>query len=386
MEGTSATLEPISAFLDARLMIVDDDPLDVQLLCETLEGAGYHNIVSTFDPVETVGLCRNYSPDLILLDSLMPKMDGSEVMVSLKKDWEDGKDTPIMILTGDVSFQSKWRVLAGGASDLLHKPYDAVELLLRVGKLLKDRRLRLDLLRRNRILEIDLRSRTELLEVALETIKRKDHKLEDAQSDTLDRLASAGEFHDNDTGHHTRRVGELSYMLGERLGIEPSHLRCLRRAARLHDIGKIGISDVILLKPGKLTHDEFEIMKTHTTIGANLFRNGQSELFRLAQCVAESHHERWDGHGYPEGLKGEQIPLEARIVALADVFDALTHDRPYKSAWSFVDSMAEIKRQSGCQFDPRVVESFIQIDEALIAGYMAGELWRKVVSVANSAA
>jgi putative two-component system response regulator len=182
-----------------------------------------------------------------------------------------------------------------------------------------------------------------------------------AQIEILDRLAGAAEFRDDDTGQHTRRVAVLAAVLGRRLGSDDTLVDLIRRAAPLHDLGKIGIPDGVLLKPGKLTEHEFELMKTHTTIGARILSGGKSSLIRMAEEIAWSHHERWDGTGYPRGLAGEAIPLAARLVSVADVFDALTHDRPYRKAWPLSEVLVEIERGSRGRFDPRVAQAFLQL-------------------------
>jgi putative two-component system response regulator len=177
----------------------------------------------------------------------------------------------------------------------------------------------------------------------------------------LQRLAATCEFRDDDTGKHTRRIRQLSGLLARELGLEEREIELIEQASPLHDVGKIGISDNILLKPGKLTYEEFEVMKTHTRIGASILSGGRSELVRLAYDIALSHHERWDGSGYPNGLSGNDIPVAARIVAVVDVFDALTHERPYKKAWAVEDALGEIEKQSGEHFDPAIASAFLEL-------------------------
>ena len=184
-------------------------------------------------------------------------------------------------------------------------------------------------------------------------------EFEAAQTEVLDRLARAGEFRDDDTGQHTRRVGDMAAKLAARLGFDPKRVEIMRRAAPLHDIGKIGVPDSILLKPGKLTNEEFAVIKTHCEIGARLLGEGKSELVQMAQTIARSHHERFDGGGYPDKIGGEQIPIEGRIVAVVDVYDALTSERPYKAAWPIEKACAEIAANAGTQFDPAVVAAFL---------------------------
>jgi PAS domain S-box-containing protein len=206
--------------------------------------------------------------------------------------------------------------------------------------------------------EQQLENHAHVLEAA---VAERTRELEDARAKTLHRLALAAEYRDDDTFQHTERVGRTSARIATRLGLEAKHVGILRKAAPLHDVGKIGIPDCILLKPGKLTAQEFEVMKTHTRIGADLLEGSGSPVLQMATVIAENHHERWDGAGYPNGLAGEEIPLVGRIVAVADVFDALTHDRPYKSAWPLEQAIDEIRRGGGSQFDPRVVAAFLAV-------------------------
>ncbi|MFI4990740.1 MAG: HD-GYP domain-containing protein [Solirubrobacterales bacterium] len=190
-------------------------------------------------------------------------------------------------------------------------------------------------------------------------VSHRTRELEDARAKTLKRLALAAEYRDDDTFEHTERVGETCALIATELGLEAKEIELLRLAAPLHDVGKIAIPDSILRKPGKLTDEELEVMKTHTALGAKLLTGSGSPILQMGTLIAESHHERWDGTGYPRGVVGEDIPLVGRVVSVADVFDALTHDRPYKSAWPVADAIAEIERGAGSQFDPSVVRAFL---------------------------
>jgi PAS domain S-box-containing protein len=210
--------------------------------------------------------------------------------------------------------------------------------------------------------EQQLANHAQLLEAAVDERTR---ELEDARSKTLHRLALAAEYRDDDTFQHTERVGALAAEIATHLGLDAERILHLREAAPLHDVGKIAIPDCILLKPGKLTTEEYAVMKTHAELGARLLAGSGSPVLQMATVIAESHHERWDGAGYPAGLAGEEIPLVGRVVAVADVFDALTHDRPYKSAWPVEHALAEIRSGAGSQFDPRVVAAFLEIHEEL---------------------
>ena len=252
------------------------------------------------------------------------------------------------MLTGDDTQEAKREALSRGAKDFLNKPFHSDEVLLRIGTLLETRFLYLQIQSQNQILEAKVRDRT--------------RELEAAQIEIIERLARAAEFRDDNTGQHTERVGQMAALLAKGIGLPDPQVSLIRRAAPLHDVGKIGIPDSILLKLGKLTHDEFLIVKTHTTIGARILSGSRFTILRLAEEIAFNHHERWDGDGYA-GITGAAIPLAGRIVAVADVFDALTQKRPYKAAWPIDDAMAEIERQRGKQFDPALVDAFMRMLE-----------------------
>lgn len=209
-----------------------------------------------------------------------------------------------------------------------------------------------------RYLHRQLRNQNIILE---EKVQERTQQLQQAELEALECLAAAGEYRDDDTGQHTQRVGEIAAQLACRLGMTESLSTAIRRAAPLHDVGKIGISDLILLKPGPLTPQEFAIMQQHTLIGAGILSRYHTPLLQNAQKIALTHHEHWDGRGYPHGLQGEDIPIEGRIVAVVDVFDALTHERPYKKAWTIDAALTQIESQSGKQFDEHVVKSFLSL-------------------------
>lgn len=346
---------------EAMILIVDDQEPNIILLEGFLRQARFKNIKSTSDPRQMLPLFQAIKPDLILLDLHMSHLDGFEVMQQLKADLPVDSYLPILVLTADITPQAKQRALASGAKDFLTKPFDYTEVILRIRNLLQTRFLHLALQEQNQSLEIRVQERTSELEKARVELVNRNRELRDAQIEILERLAVAGEYRDDDTGHHTQRVSQIVGLLAMKLGMPPAELGLIQRAAPLHDIGKIGISDLILLKPGKLSPEELEIMRTHTRIGASILAGSYSAPLQLAEKIALNHHERWDGTGYPDGLKGEAIPLPGRIVAVADVFDALTHARPYKKAWTVEEAVAEILRQSDRQFDPRVIEAFMQL-------------------------
>jgi putative two-component system response regulator len=341
----SISLSIGTPLLDAKILIVDDEKANVRLLEVMLEQAGFTNVSSTTDPREAGPLVRQWRPDLLLLDLNMPHFNGFEVLRQLKEEREQ-HSMPVLVLTADATSPVKHRALTEGANDFVTKPLDQVEVLLRIGNLLQGHL-------HSTLLEAKVRERTLAFEIA--------------QLETVQRLALAAEFRDDQTGLHTQRVGLLSGDIAVAMGLEPSFAELIRQAAPLHDVGKIGISDTILLKPGPLTPEEFAIMKQHTKIGARIMAGSSSPILQLAEEIALTHHERWDGTGYA-GLAGDAIPLSGRIVAVADVLDALLHARPYKPAWPLEDAVAEIRRQSGRQFDPRVVEAFLTLNISAFYG------------------
>jgi putative two-component system response regulator len=338
--------------LNARILVVDDEEANVQLLERILEIAGYRNVVSTMDPRRVLGLLHTFQPDLILLDLLMPHLDGFAVMELLHSEVPIDSYLPILVLTADATPETRSRALAGGARDFLTKPLDVDEVLLRIANMLDTRFLHLQLLGEKAALEDRVQERTK--------------ELEGSYIETFERLALAAEYRDDETGQHTRRVGRLAALLARELELPTKKVELLERAAGLHDVGKIGIPDDILLVPRKLTTEEFEVVKTHTVIGARILSGSRSPLLVMAEEIAWSHHERWDGRGYG-GLAGEEIPLYGRITTVADVFDALTHKRPYKEAWPLDEAIAEISRQRGDQFDPQVVDAFMTIHDEVVA-------------------
>jgi putative two-component system response regulator len=327
-----------------RILIVDDEPANVVFLREVLAEAGYTSLRDTGDPLAVDTIVGEWEPDLILLDIHMPGMDGYEVLESIRRRFPE-VFLPVLVLTADETITARRRALAVGATDFLAKPLDIVEVRLRVRNLLHSRRLHLALLDEQRLLERRVADRTE--------------ELAASQREIIARLALAAEFRDDTTGRHTQRVGDLSAEIGRNLGIDEMELEIIRLATPLHDIGKIGIPDHILLKPGPLTEAEYAEVQQHVTIGASILSGGTAPLLKLAEEVALTHHERWDGTGYL-GLAGEDIPLVARIVAVADVFDALSSVRPYKEAWPRDRVIEEIQALSGLHFDPRIVAAFLE--------------------------
>jgi len=335
------------SFRDARIAVVDDEAANVELLQRILQLEGYSNISGHTDPLEFLDTCRVLPPDLVLLDLMMPEMSGFQVLERLKRTVLDFDYRPVMVITSDDDRETKQKALSSGARDFLAKPVSPAEVRLRVGNLLHTRFLQLELQRHAERLEDRVAARTA--------------QLEEARLDILERLALAAEYRDDATGEHTRRVGREAAALADALRLSPDEIEDIRRAAPLHDVGKIAMPDSILLKEGPLTEEEMKTVREHPTIGASILSGSRFPMLLMAEEIALHHHECWDGSGYPAGLKGEEIPLSARIVTIIDVFDSLTHVRPYKRAWTVDEALDEIEGLAGTKFDPTVAEAFLRL-------------------------
>ena len=331
----------------SRIVICDDQEANVTLLERMLAGAGYLNVVGTTEPDRLVEICAQSPPDLILLDLHMPDADGFEVMRQLEP-WLQGTWLPILMLTADTTLEARQRALSAGARDFLTKPLDRAEVLLRIENLLEAR-----------LLHLELRDRNVRLE---QIVEERTRDLNQARLEILARLALAAEYRDDATGEHVQRVGRAAASICRVLGHPEEEVTLIRQAATLHDVGKIGIPDSILRKPGRLTPTEYEVVKTHVELGRRILAGSRSPVLRLGEEIAVSHHEKWNGSGYPAGLQAEQIPLSGRIVAIADAFDAMTHERLYKPQFPIDQATAEVRAESGRQFDPQVVEAFMRLD------------------------
>jgi putative two-component system response regulator len=334
----------------SRILVVDDQEANALLLQAVLARAGYTAVETMTDPMSVVARCTEQPPDLLLLDWHMPERSGPEILEQIAFLTEEPTWMPVLVLTADIAPDTKRRALSLGARDFLTKPIDVGEVLLRVRNLLQTRYLRVELERTNDLLHQRVSQRT--------------RELEDAKLEMLDRLALAAEYRDDATGQHAERIGRTSELLALALGLDASEAALIGQAARLHDIGKIGIADELLEKPGKYTAEETSAMQLHPAIGARILSGSTNELLMMAERIALTHHERWDGRGYPCGLAGEAIPLPGRIVSVADVFDALTHRRPYKEAWPVPAAVSEILSETGTKFDPLVIEAFGKLDHA----------------------
>lgn len=331
------------ALKSATIFAVDDQPANLKLIDRMLSTEGYTNIITIQHSKDVLELYLEHRPQLILLDINMPDLNGYDVMNQLKAIDADSVP-PIVFVTAQDSREHRIRAFEDGALDFISKPFDRVELLARVRNLLALENAHQQLTTRN----IDLEKRVEL----------RTRELRETHFQIVQRLSRAAEYRDNDTGAHIVRMSRFSTLLARQLGMSDRECENILHASPMHDVGKIGIPDDILLKPGKLTPDEWEVMKTHSMLGYEILEGDESELLSMARDIALSHHEKWDGRGYPYGTQGEDIPLVGRIVALADVFDALTSERPYKKAWEIPKAVEFINDQSGAHFDPAVVSSF----------------------------
>lgn len=323
------------------VLLVDDIPANIKILVGALRES-YRLVVAT-NGLDAIKAALEKKPDLILLDVMMPGMDGYEVCKRLKANVETAA-IPIVFVTAMDEEKDETRGFLLGAVDYIVKPISPVIVKARV-------QTHIALKRAQRELQ---RHRDELEELILERTR----ELREAQIEITSRLIQAAEYHDHQTSRHTTRMAHYCVILGRAHGMKEHELTLFFHASAMHDIGKLGVSDGILHKKGTLTPDEFEEMKRHTLIGADLLYGSENELMNLAHLIALTHHEKWDGTGFPLGLKAEEIPFAGRIAALCDVFDALSSERPYKEAWSLEEAKKVVLEQKGIHFDPYVVELF----------------------------
>lgn len=328
----------------ASILVIDDEPFNIDILLELLEVDGFTNITGLTDPVKAVKLYTEKEFDLVLLDLSMPIMDGFQVMKAFSSVIKVIYP-PILILTAVKDRDTRLKALGSGARDFLEKPFDGDEVICRLSNLL-------EMFLSQKLLE----KYTESLENA---VRERTKKIEATQFEILDCLSYAAEYRDMDTANHTLRVGLYSRVIAEQYGFNNDELDLIQHAAPMHDIGKIGVSDTILLKPGKLNKEEFDKIKLHSEIGAEILSKSNARVIKYAKIIALTHHEKWNGKGYPKGLAGQKIPIQGRIVALADVFDALSMDRPYKKAWLLEKILSLLSEESGEHFDPHLVKLFM---------------------------
>jgi putative two-component system response regulator len=358
---------------DACVMIVDDECINIEIVQSYLEQEGFCNFVTTDDSESAIELIRKQRPDLILLDIKMPHVSGLDILKEMRAD-EDLRLIPAVILTASNDSETKLQALRLGATDFLAKPIDPSELQLRIENVLSAKALQDHLAGYSERLELQVKVRTD--------------ELLHSRQEAIHCLARAGEYRDDDTGHHVTRVGRFSAIIAKGLGFPPSAVELIEQAAQLHDLGKIGVPDAILHKPGKLDPDEFRVIQTHCGIGCRIIdpsghglsrrastrsvdqnpsQSTTSPVLKMAAVIAATHHEKWDGSGYPNGLKETEIPIEGRIVAVADVFDALSSKRPYKEAFPIEKCIQIMTDGRGKHFDPRVLDVFFERLDDIVA-------------------
>ena len=338
--GQNSSVEP-----HPTIVIIDDEFTSRIILDKIVRGLQKEVSVQAFaSPLGALDWLRLNQPDLILVDHLMEEMSGLEAVRNIRR-IPHLEHVPIIMITVSNENEIRYKALEVGVTEFLSKPFNHYECQIRCRNLLSLHMHHRDVLRRSEELE--------------KAVSEATRRILEREQETLFRLAKAGEYRDSDTGNHVLRMSRFSKLIAEGMGLDENRCSLIEMAAPMHDIGKIGIPDNILLKPGKLNHEEFSIMKTHTSIGYHILKSSHSKYISLGAEIALSHHERYDGSGYPNGLEGKSIPLDARIVAVADVYDALTSERPYKKAWSNQEALEYIYSNKGTHFDPGCVESFM---------------------------
>lgn len=337
--------------MNAKVVIVDDSELNLMLMSSLAESLPACQAYTYADPCQALAACREMEPDLIMVDYMMPEMNGHDFIRAIRV-LPGFQDIPIVMVTTENEKQVRNRALELGATEFLAKPIDITECRIRMRNLLALRQAQSLLKDRARLLEHEVN-------LATGAVLEREHEL-------ISRLSCAAEFRDPETGGHINRMAHYSRLIAEQLGLEKSFQDLLLKAAPMHDIGKIGIPDHILLKPGKLDEEQMAIMRRHAEIGATILSGSTAAVIQLGEEIARTHHEKFDGSGYPAGLQALAIPLSGRIVAVADVFDALSSARPYKKPWSLADARQFLIDQSGRHFCPECVAAFLRAWEQVL--------------------
>ncbi len=352
-----------AAYPAARVLIVDDGEQNVRLLETVLRRAGYEHVQGVTDSEAGLEMFLEDPPDILLLDLHMPGTDGFEFIekVTVPGSRAAEEFVPIVMLTGDDDPKVRLRALAVGAKDFLTKPFDRTEVLLRIANLLEMRFLHAKVKEHNRVLEEQVKERTQHLWAAVQDVEEARDGLRRSHEETVRRLSIAAEFRDEETSQHIHRMSQYCLLLARRVGFDEDTSQQIRVASQMHDIGKIGIPDDILLKPGKFTPEERSVMEGHAAIGHRILAESESKLLQLAATIALHHHERVDGNGYPNHLAGTGIPVEGRIAAIADVFDALTTDRIYRKAFPVATAISMLREGRGTQFDAELLDVFLDL-------------------------
>lgn len=339
-----------------RILIVDDDPAIREVLGELMTSLNY-DIETAADGYEALSKLV-LDIDLVLLDLEMPGLDGYQVAKRIRND-EYAGDLPIIFITGMKGQTGRMRAVEAGGNDFIGKPFDTVEVGIRVASLLKIKEAKDELKRYKDELEATVSRRTADLRRALDNVVESQRKIRSTQLETIQCLVAAAEFKDMDTANHIKRMSQFCALIARKLNLQPGEVELIQFASPMHDIGKIGTPEEILLKRGKLTEDEFSIIKQHTEYGSRILTHSRSSLIEAGQTIALTHHEKWDGSGYPNNLVGDEIPLYGRICAVADVFDALTSVRSYKDAFTNQNAIKQLEEGKGTHFQPEIVDIFI---------------------------
>lgn len=349
---------------NSKIMVVDDEYSDAKLLESILLLFGYE-VVTVSSGEEALEKIKDVNPAVVILDMMMPETDGCEVARRIKGE-DETRIIPVVMVTSLDNVEDRIRALEAGADDFLSKPVDRLELQARIKSLVTVKRYNEQMRDYQKNLEHEVAQKTAELNAAFQDLKKAHEKIKAAYADTIYRLSIAGEFKDEETGDHIKRISCYSATIAEEMNLPDKKVEEILYASSMHDVGKIGIPDQILLKPDKLNRKEREIMKQHTVIGQRILEGSEADMLKLAETIALTHHERFDGSGYPLGLKGDKIPIESRITTIADVFDALISRRPYKEAFPVEEAFEIIRKEKERHFDPEVAEAFFAVEERIL--------------------
>jgi putative two-component system response regulator len=326
------------------VLIIDDSDINLTLIKALVLKLGECNPILFDKPIAALEWCRSHVPDLVIVDYMMPDLDGLQ-FISAFRALHGRNEIPVLMITANDQKEVRYNALLGGANDYLTKPIDRIEFSARARNMLS--------------LRAGQKFLADRAEHLAELVEERTAEIREREKELIFRISRAAEFRDPETGAHIQRMAHYSQIIARGLDLSVAQQKLILQAAPMHDVGKIGIPDYILLKPGKLTPEEFEVMKGHARIGYEMLKDSRSEIIQAGAEIAISHHEKYDGSGYPKGLKGKDIPLFGRIVAVADVFDALTSERPYKRAWALEDARKFLEDGRGQHFDPLCVEAFL---------------------------